>query len=282
MASRSHDPKARPVWKLTLCFDGSGFRGWQIQPGHTTIQGTLQAAIRRVTGELVLPQGSGRTDAGVHALAHVASFSLAANVPAASLHRALNHALPPSIRVLNAVAMPPGFHARHSARRKTYEYRLFRGQLCPPWLAPYVAPFTFPLHLDRLHHAAAAIVGTHDFRSFESHATHAPGEPAQAPATTKTIFASHWTIPEPDLLIYHVCGSGFLHHMVRNLVGSFLAIGRGQMPPDCIPGILAARSRTAAGPTAPASGLWLHSVAYPEHDAANSPGDAASQPPVLR
>ena len=116
-------------WKLTLAYDGTPYRGWQVQPGLPTVQGLLSDAIHRTIGERVLPQGSGRTDAGVHALAQVASFSLAAPIPAANLLRALNRCLPPSIRVLAVETVPPAFHARHSALRKTYEYRIF--PLCP-------------------------------------------------------------------------------------------------------------------------------------------------------
>src|SRR6202167_937236 len=114
-----------PHWKTILTYDGSPYNGWQIQPALPTVQGTLAQAIHRITGETVLPQGSGRTDTGVHALAQVATFSLAAPIPAANLHSALNRCLPPSIRVLCVEAVPPDFHARHSATRKTYEYRIF-------------------------------------------------------------------------------------------------------------------------------------------------------------
>ncbi len=257
------------IWKLTLCYDGSRFAGWQVQPGHATVQGELARAIRRVTGEQTLPQGSGRTDAGVHALAQVASVALRGPVPPANLRRALNNVLPPAIRVLGAEHAAPGFHARHSALRKTYEYRVWRNRLCMPWLAPYVCPFTFPLSLELMQQAAQSILGTYDFQSFQAQepdeAHRDSGRPA--PTTVRTIYASHWeTTPgNEDLLVYRVRGSGFLHHMVRNLAGTLLAIGRGQLAPGSIPSILAARSRSAAGPTAPAGGLWLHSVEYPEH-----------------
>ncbi len=258
------------VWKLTLCYDGAPFAGWQVQPGRRTVQGELGAALARVTGETVLPQGSGRTDAGVHALAQVASFALRNPIPPANLRRALNHALPAAIRVLNAEHAPPGFHARHSARSKCYEYRVWRGSVCPPWVAPYTSPCTFALDLERMRAAAGLVVGTHDFRSFQAHE---PDLAARAAAdgersTVRTLFASSWEEAGPELIVYRVSGSGFLHHMVRNLVGTFLWVGRGQLAPERIPAILAARSRAAAGPTAPASGLWLHSVAYP------APGEA--------
>ena len=126
------------TWKLTVAYDGTDFQGWQVQPGLATIQGELQAALGRITGESPLPQGSGRTDAGVHALAQVASFTLRAPIPAENLHRALNRTLPPSIRISEARTVRSTFHARHSALAKTYEYRVFREMICPPFLARYV------------------------------------------------------------------------------------------------------------------------------------------------
>ena len=164
-------------WKLTLAYDGSGFHGWQVQPGLTTVQGTLSEAIARITGERCLPQGSGRTDAGVHALAQVVSFRLATPVPAANLHRALNRLLPASIRVLSCEEVPYSFHARHSALSKTYEYRIFErrirlspGQpalerICPPFLAPYAWDCRWPLSPDAMTEAAGLLLGSHDFTS---------------------------------------------------------------------------------------------------------------------
>ena len=302
-------------WKLTLAYDGSPYRGWQIQPNLPTVQGLLSDAIHRTTGERVLPQGSGRTDAGVHALAQVASFSLSAPIPAANLHRALNRCLPPSIRVLSVEPVPPTFHARHSALRKTYEYRIFPLRptphptriprtsnlepdlICPPILAPTVWPCPWPLDLAALNQAAAHVLGTHDFTSFAAadpdlssrefspfggsrglqppensqwiQGALAPGFLAQPttsnqqPTTSiRTITHSEWRAAG-DLLIYRVTADGFLHHMVRNLVGTFVQAGAHRLSPDSIPTLLAARDRASAGPTAPASGLFLVSVDYP-------------------
>src|SRR5271168_3213557 len=156
-----------PHWKTILTYDGTPYNGWQIQPALPTVQGTLAQAIHRITGEAVLPQGSGRTDTGVHALAQVATFTLTVPIPAVNLHRALNRALPASIRVLSVEEVPEDFHARHSARRKTYEYRILPGdQICSPMLAPYVWPCRFSLDLATLLQAASYIIGTHDFTSF--------------------------------------------------------------------------------------------------------------------
>jgi tRNA pseudouridine38-40 synthase len=280
-------------WKVTLSYDGTDFRGWQVQPDQPTIQGELQSALGRVIGEAPLPQGSGRTDAGVHALAQVATFALEAEIPAENLRRALNRTLPASIRILEARTVASTFHARHSTTAKTYEYRVFlerpgrlggtseQNLVCPPFLARYVLAYPWPLDLEALQESARAFVGTHDFQSFSAtdpdSASSLAGKSGSAigaedegegesPSPIRTIFASDWhrrTLPEGALLAYQVRGSGFLHHMVRNLVGTMLDVGRGYRSVAEIPAMLAARSRAAAGPTAPARGLFLHSVEYP-------------------
>ncbi len=275
------------TWKLTLAYDGTDFRGWQVQPGERTIQGELLAALGRITGESALPQGSGRTDAGVHALGQVASFALAAPIPAENLRRALNRTLPPSIRILEARTVRSAFHARHSATAKTYEYRVFREAICPPFLVRYVYACSWPLDLEAMQTCARLFEGEHDFLSFAATDPELANldlklstepdprpipregfqiEPPTAP-TVRKIFASTWeekTTEAGKLLVYRVRGNGFLHHMVRNLVGTMLDIGRGRLRSYQIPQILAARSRAAAGPTAPARGLFLHSVEYDE------------------
>ena len=302
-------------WKLTLSYDGSTFHGWQVQPTLPTIQGTLAAALHHLTGETVLPQGSGRTDAGVHALAQVTTFSLETAIPPENLLRALNRALPPTIRVLSAEPAPETFHARHSAVAKTYEYRIFPRRpainrvphvsplrhglpqpspetadlICPPFLAPYVWDCRWPLDLTPMQTAATLFLGTHNFTSFAAadpdltqrsntstvistgaersgetpvlRDADATTELSSGPNPTKTITQSTLTV-EDGLFIYRITGSGFLHHMVRNIVGTLTEIGRGALSPNDIPRILAARNRTAAGPTAPASGLFLHTVHY--------------------
>jgi tRNA pseudouridine38-40 synthase len=260
-----------PLWKCTLSYDGTPYNGWQVQPSLPTVQGTLASAIRHVTGETVLPQGSGRTDTGVHALGQVASFELTVPIPGENLHRALNRALPPSIRVLSIEPAEAGFHARHSARRKTYEYRIFprlnypAEQPCSPMLAPYVWDCPWPLDLSLLQLASYDILGEHDFTSFAASdpdlATRQQGEAAEARSNVRRIDTSHWS-EQDGLYTYRVTGSGFLHHMVRNLVGTFVEIGSSRLTADSIPALFAARDRSAAGPTAPARGLFLIDVEY--------------------
>jgi tRNA pseudouridine38-40 synthase len=256
--------------KLILSYDGADFAGWQVQPGRTTVQGALASAIGRLSGENVLPQGSGRTDAGVHALAQVASFMIESAIPAENWVRALNDILPASIRVLEATEAAPDFHARKSARAKTYCYRMYRAAICPPFLARYVWHYPYPLLEDAMMAAAGVVVGERDFTSFaavdpERVERMASKEGAGAndvrPTNVRTIFSSSWA-RDGDELIYMVSGSGFLHHMVRNLVGTFLLIGKGTVSEEEFRRILNARERTAAGPTAPASGLYLVKVEY--------------------
>lgn len=260
--------------KLILAYDGSEFVGWQVQPGRATIQGTLASTIGRLTGENVLPQGSGRTDAGVHAFAQVATFQTASSIPTENWIKALNDILPASIRVLEVTEAAPDFHARKSARAKTYRYRMYRGAICPPFIARYVWHYPFPLSEVDMAQAAGLVVGEHDFTSFaavdpERVARMAAGESPDHGETrgeaqisnVRKISSSEWT-REGDDLIYTVRGSGFLHHMVRNLVGTFLLVGKGTLSREDFDRILAACDRSAAGPTAPASGLYLVNVEY--------------------
>jgi tRNA pseudouridine38-40 synthase len=247
-------------FKLTLAYDGTGFFGWQVQPETATIQDTLASAIGRVTGEKVLPQGSGRTDAGVHALGQVASFGLESSIPAEGLLVALNDVLPPSIRVLEVSVVTADFHARKSARAKTYRYRMYRGAICPPFLANYVWHYPYPLNEEEMKKAAGLIVGEHDFTSFAA-VDAERGREGEVVSNVRRIFSSAWEKDQQEF-VYTVRGSGFLHHMVRNLVGTFLLVGKGTLQASDISRILEKRRRSAAGATAPASGLYLVEVEY--------------------
>jgi tRNA pseudouridine38-40 synthase len=246
--------------KVILSYDGAEFSGWQVQPDAVTVQGTLASAIGRITGEKVLPQGSGRTDAGVHALAQVMTFVTQSSVPAGNFLKAMNDILPASVRVLEVTEAPPEFHARHSARAKTYRYRIYRGAICPPFLARYVWHFPYPLAEEEMGPAAALVVGEHDFTSFAA-VDPERGRGEMPAMNVRNIFSSAWERSGEEL-IYSVRGSGFLHHMVRNLVGTFILVGKGTLQVQDVSRILEARDRSAAGATAPASGLYLVSVEY--------------------
>ena len=246
--------------RLLLAYDGSGFSGWQVQPGSATIQGELANAIGRITGEKVLPQGSGRTDAGVHALGQVATFTTESPIPSDNLVKALNDILPASIRVLEAAEAPLEFHARRSARAKTYRYRIYRGPVCPPFLARYVWHYPYPLNDGTMEKAAALVIGEHDFTSFAA-VDPELGRDQENISNVRRISESSWKRDGGELL-YTVRGSGFLHHMVRNLVGTFILVGKQSLPAQDVIRILQARNRSAAGPTAPAGGLYLVSVEY--------------------
>jgi pseudouridylate synthase I len=255
--------------KLTLAYDGTDFCGWQVQPDSATIQGTLASAIGRITGEKVLPQGSGRTDAGVHALAQVATFQTESVIPAGNLLIALNDVLPASIRVIGADDVPSEFHARKSARAKTYRYRIYREAICPPFLTRYVWHYPYPMDEEAMRMAAPIVEGEHDFTSFAAVDPEKRRESFDNDATSnfssnsnaRRIFSSVWRRNEAEFT-YEVRGSGFLHHMVRNLVGTFLMVGKGTLKPKDVITILEAKDRSAAGATAPASGLFLVNVEY--------------------
>jgi tRNA pseudouridine38-40 synthase len=246
--------------KLTLAYDGHDFAGWQVQPDQVSVQGTLVFAFEHLTGEKTLPQGSGRTDAGVHALAQTVSVAIESPIPAQNLLRALNNVLPQSIRVLAVEEMPPDFHARHSALAKTYRYRIYRGAICSPFLARYVYHHPYPLDETSMTKAARLVEGEHDFTSFAAVDPEKKKEGLEID-NVRTIFHSEWQRQDEEF-VYTVRGNGFLHHMVRNLVGTFLMIGKGSLQLEDLRRILELRDRSAAAATAPASGLYLVSVEY--------------------
>ena len=246
--------------KITLAYDGSEFFGWQVQPGRPTVQAELGAALERVAGCRELPQGSGRTDAGVHALGQVASVAIESPIPVANLVIALNDVLPVSIRVLKVETARASFHARRSAKKKTYRYRIWRKAICPPFLARYVTHHPWPLDVAAMQRAAKLVAGRHDFTSFAA-VDPEKRRAGETRSNVRTIYSSRFR-REGDELIYEVRGNGFLHHMVRNLVGTFLLVGKGTLRPADVRAILKKKSRSAAGATAPAQGLYLVGVEY--------------------
>ena len=238
--------------KIRVAYDGGEFYGWQVQPGLPTVQGLLEQVVGEIEGQAVEVAGSGRTDAGVHALAQVAAFTLENPIPLTNLRRAINRLLPPTVRILSAEEVHPDFHPRFEAQAKTYEYRMLREEVCSPFEWPYVHHYPYPLEEDRMIQLAAVFTGSHDFSAFAA----ADESDAAGKSKVRTIFSSVLE-REPGRLIYRVRGSGFLKHMVRNLVGTLLEAGKGNLAEL---GTLPPKS----GPTAPAKGLFLVEVEYGE------------------
>jgi tRNA pseudouridine38-40 synthase len=242
--------KASRRIRLHLAYDGGPFHGWQVQPGLPTIQGILEQIVSEIDGKPVHVAGSGRTDAGVHALEQVAAFSIGNPIPPENLKRAINRLLPPAIRVLSVAETHPDFHPRFDAIAKTYEYRIVRSEVCSPFEWPYVHHHPYPLHEGRMIEIARTFEGEHDFTPFAA----SDHRDSEGKSKVRAIYSS---VLERDAgrLVYRVRGSGFLKHMVRNIVGTLIQAGRGD-PPD------PARIPDRSGPTVPAKGLFLVSVEY--------------------
>jgi tRNA pseudouridine38-40 synthase len=247
--------------RLLIQYDGTGFVGWQRQESGTSIQGLIEEALARIEGSPVTLHGAGRTDAGVHAAGQVASARLTTSLDDATLARALNANLPPSIRVFDVATVADDFHARFSARSKTYEYRIWNGAAVPPFLRQFVWHVPQPLAIDLIQQGADALVGEHDFAAFQ-------GTGGTVHTTVRTVTSARW-IPdkarlpvEGALLTFEMRGEGFLRHMVRAVTGTLVEIGLGRRASDDIPRLLASRDRSQAGRTAPACGLFLMKVDY--------------------
>lgn len=254
--------------RLEIAYDGTGFYGWQTQPQKPTIQGSIEEAVERITGEKAPVTGAGRTDAGVHAAGQVACFRTASPIPCENLNRALNNFLPRQIRVLRVREAPAGFHARYGAMAKLYRYRILQAKICSPFLARFVYHCPARLDTERMMRAARWIEGEHDFTSFAA-SEPGLGKPADrrgrssASSAVRCIsFSRVFWRAETSIVTYDVRGNGFLHHMVRNIAGTLIEVGRGAIQPEAVLTIMAARDRAEAGPTAPAEGLCLVRVEY--------------------
>jgi len=243
--------------RIIVSYDGTEYHGWQVQPGVPTIQRALEDVLSEIEGGVVHVDGSGRTDAGVHALAQVAAFRLANPIPLPNLKKAMNRLLPRDIRVLEVGEVHESFHPRYEAIAKTYEYRILRAEICPPFDRRFVYHYPYPLDEVRMLEAARLLEGEHDFTAF------AAADPIDASGRSKVrrIFSSCLT-RDGDRLIYRVRGSGFLKHMVRNIVGVLLEAGKENLATTDIEARLQPGCTIPSGPSAPARGLFLVSVEY--------------------
>lgn len=273
------------TFKITIAYDGTNFVGWQRQATGTSIQGLIEDALRELDGRDVAVAGAGRTDAGVHALGQVASFSLERTIETDALVRALNAQLPADVRVLSADRVPAGFHARFGAKTKTYRYRICNADVISPFDRHSAWHVFGALDVDAMNGAARCLEGRHDFSAFQ--AGGGTRRTSERVVTMSRVIASGRSTAEnaedaedetglllrvprvlrggdsaESLIVYEITGDGFLRHMVRAIVGSLVEIGRGRWPSERMREVLASRDRGRAGPTAPAEGLFLVAVEY--------------------
>lgn len=242
--------------RILVSYDGTDFHGWQVQPGLPTIQSALEAVLSEIEAAPVHVDGSGRTDAGVHALGVCAAFNLKNPIPAANLRKAMNRLLPGDIRVLDAAEAAADFHPRFDAIAKTYEYRIYREEVCPPFLRRYVLHHPYPLDEAAMIAAAPLLEGEHDFTPFAS----TDESDIEGKSKVRHIYSSVWS-REGDELKYRVRGSGFLKHMVRHIVGFCLEIGKGNANADDLRRLLNQGGKVQQ--SAAAKGLTQISVEYP-------------------
>jgi tRNA pseudouridine38-40 synthase len=243
-----------PTFRVTLAYDGTAYEGWQLQPGADTIQGRMEEAISLMAKAPVRVTAAGRTDSGVHAWAQVAHFRLEHPIPLQGIVRGLNAILPRDIRVLDAAEVDDGFHARFHARSKTYRYFLDLSPVASPLRCRFTLHHPQPLDRAGLDDGASRFLGEHDFAGFRAAS-------CRAKTTVRRCTESRF-FDEGEELVYEIAASGFLHHMVRNIVGTLLEVGRGKRAPSSIDGIFRSRDRIDAGATAPARGLHLIRVDY--------------------
>jgi tRNA pseudouridine38-40 synthase len=247
-----------PTFKLTIAYDGTKFSGWQFQPDRRTVQGAVQTAWQQITGEAVQVSATSRTDAGVHAAGQVVGVSSATHLDATQLYRAINAKLPEDVVLVSVEEVPAGFHATRDAKGKRYRYRIHNERTRPLFERTIVWHVPQPLNADVMQRAGQALVGTHDFASFQAAGS-------QRESTVRTITAIEVRRGTDDLasrVEIDVAGDGFLYNMVRIIVGSLVDVGIGRREETWLAAALAARDRRAAGKTAPPQGLCLWHVDY--------------------
>lgn len=240
--------------RLIVAYDGTNYKGWQVQPNGITIEEVLNRELSRLLGEEIVVSGASRTDSGVHSLGNVAVFDTETRMPAEKISFALNQRLPEDIVVQGSCEVPSDWHPRFVSSRKTYEYRILNRTFRMPTRRLDTYFYHYPLNVEKMKEAASYLVGEHDFKSFC-----AVG--AQVKTTVRTIYACD-VLRENDIITIRVTGNGFLYNMVRIIAGTLIKIGGGELPPEEIKEILAACDRSAAGPTAPAHGLTMMGIEY--------------------
>ena len=244
-----------PTFKLTIAYDGTNYRGWQIQKDHKSIQETIERVLEKIVLEKVRVIASGRTDSGVHALAQVASVAFQKDLTSKTLRRALNGNLPQDIRILECESAVDGFHAIRDAQRKMYRYHINDARIHDVFTRQYAWQEFKRLDENAMHEAAQALVGEHDFQSYE-----AAGSERQH--SIRTIYSLDVCRHSEETLTVEVSANGFLYMMVRNIVGTLVEVGRGSQSVEWPKEVLAAKDRSVAGDTAPACGLFLVKVTY--------------------
>ena len=239
---------------LVVAYDGTNYCGWQTQPNGITVQGVLNDTLSELLGEKIETIGASRTDAGVHAMGNVAVFDTESRIPGDKFSFALNQRLPEDIRIQESCEVDADFHPRYADTVKTYEYNILNRRFELPSKRLYAAFCYYPMDIERMNQAAAYLVGEHDFKSFCSAG-------AQVQTTVRTIYAVNVT-KEDDMVHIRITGNGFLYNMVRIIAGTLMQVGTGLMEPEQVKGILEARDRSKAGPTAVAKGLTLVEIRY--------------------
>ncbi len=262
MFFRSPANKTRRI-RLFISYDGTNYGGWQKQDNAVTIQGEIEKRLSVMTRSDVQLHGAGRTDAGVHAEGMVAHFDCKSNITDAAFLKGLNSMLPGAIRILSAETCADSFHSRFSAKGKKYQYHIYQGKVHPPHSRHYSLHVTGILDFSAINKALAVLPGTHDFTSFENSGTRDKSITTGRGAV-RTLYDAKIVVQNEYEFFFEFIGDGFLRNMVRNLVGSLLEVGRGKTSPEKFAEILKAKKRSAAGPTAPAHGLFLKEVYYTE------------------
>lgn len=266
---------------LTLAYDGTEYRGWQVQPNGATIQQCVESAVQKLTGETRRVFCAGRTDSGVHAIGQVANFRTDCNIPIQNFRRGLQRFLPQDIVIVGAEEVHQSFHATYSAVRKRYRYVICDSDVCPPFLNRFVCRCTFQLNADWMAEATAHLLGTHDFRCFETEYPNkstsirtimdavitrtAEWSPLNSAHQWMPSFGRDYNHFDQPFVVFEVMADGFLYNMVRAIVGTLTEIGRGLHPPHFMADVIQSMDRNLAGITAPANGLYLVQVEYPEN-----------------